>query len=486
MPDYPQKSPAVVRNMRLYLYAPTVSALVIFLTVSAQQSAPAQAPKSSIPVHYLDDQTYAKFIKARPGMVLVEFYKDAPSCSDGELLIHLGVQTNHFTVARVNLATNMQLAARLEAGTLENIERGTTMNGKPIIVRRLPCLMTMLHSKRIDCLPEDGSCKDSWHLMERRLVEWLWAEVTYRERRYSMSKFDKPRPLHPRGPEHANFGEEDEPAIFQIALEQDHAFTRHNHQNVSTSAASALAYLADKDSGAKVPPALITMLDNPQRAGFAAHSLAAFKANAAPALDKLIQLAGQIQTVPSVDHKPSPANWSFANGVAALQTIGSIGPKAVRAAPTLKEFAGRQYASFVKTRGRLQEFSGLHSAGLVAAIALNAVNPEPATDGSRQTAHVTGTTWHLSSGTLSDQKLLPRVTVYFWRGHTYISKTSDADGKLDLHLEPGIYACGWTTEGGGIFRRELLTPELRELLLFEFKAGENPPVEIPARVTIYD
>ena len=472
--------------MRLYLHAPTVSALMIFLTGGAQQSALAQAPKSSIPVHYLDDQTYAKFIEARPGVVLVEFYRDAPSCSDVELLSHLGAQTNHFTVVRVNLATNMQLAARLEAGTLGNIVLGTTQDNMPIIVRRLPCLMTVLHGKRIDCQPEHGSVKDAWNYMERRFVEWLWTEVTHRERRHTMARLNRPLPPRVLGPSDADFGAEDEPAIFQIALEQDDTFRRQHYQNVSGTAASALAYLAENDSGAKAPSALIALLDNPQRAESAAHSLAAFKGNAAPALDKLIQLAGQIETVPSPDRELSPANWSLANGVAALQTIGSIGPRAVRAAPMLKEFAGRQYASFLKTEGKPQEASDLHSAGLVAAIALNAVNPEPSTDGSRQTAHVTGTTWHLSSGTLSDQKILPRVTVYFWRGHTYISKTSDADGKLDLRLEPKRYACGWTTDGAGIFRKSLFTPELRELRLFEFKPGENPHLDIAARVTIYD
>lgn len=83
---------------------------------------------------------------------------------------------------------------------------------------------------------------------------------------------------------------------------------------------------------------------------------------------------------------------------------------------------------------------------------------------------------------ISDEKPMPRVTVVFWSGDQCVITTSDTEGKFELNVEPGHYGCAWITDGD----RVLLTPDLGQLLLVELKAGENPALEVPARVTFRD
>ena len=87
---------------------------------------------------------------------------------------------------------------------------------------------------------------------------------------------------------------------------------------------------------------------------------------------------------------------------------------------------------------------------------------------------------------ISDEKPMPRVTVVFWSGDQCVITTSDTEGKFELNVEPGRYGCAWTTDGDRVLKNPLFTPDLRQLLLVELKAGENPALEVPARLTFRD
>lgn len=434
----------------------------------------------------LNDRSYSEFLRTNSTLLLIEFFESRPSCSEHELLTVLGSQSNHITVARVDLATNLMLAAQFMSSELGNTVYGVRRNNQPVIVGQLPCWMLVINGKRVECASVSGDIAGSWSGLERKLVERLWSQVNRWESRLRRRSYGLKEKYSVQTPTAGDFNESDAAAIFSVALDQYEASRRHNWQDLTADAARGIGCLAVSHVALGVPTGLIPMLDDPYRAMAAAHALACFGERAELAVEPLLRCLGKIDERLPRHKEPSPEDWNFENAAAAMQALGAIGPKASRAAPVLSEYARRQFSKFASVRGRASAVGVEQSAGLVASLALASIRPTRQSSDGTPKVRITGSTYHVVSGTQSDVRELPKATVIFWREDEVILVTSDAKGEFEVELEPGNYGYSWTTSYSRAMRTQLFTPDLRELVYFECKERSAKPLKIVASEIIAD